>query len=60
MKTILEKIPGDRRHVALPPAPGIDEWLVDPDQAHPEGSHHDKKHQPFAARHVSRLDKPPG
>ncbi len=41
MKTVLEKIPRDRGHVALPPAPGIDERLIDLDQPdHECGQHH--------------------
>jgi hypothetical protein len=60
MKSVLEEIARDRRHIALPPAPGVGERLVDLDQADGEGADHDQNQRPFPSPHGSRLDKAPG
>jgi hypothetical protein len=57
MEPVLEIVPRDRGHVALPPAPRINERLIDADQPNYERRGNDQNQKPFAARHASRLDK---
>jgi hypothetical protein len=63
MKTVFIIISRDGRDVALPPAPVVNIWLIDRDQAHGDSHEADGNYQMFTAilgaTHDSRLDKQP-
>src|SRR5437660_9090190 len=56
-KTVMEIIPRNGRDITLPPTPGVDIGLVDPDQAHSHGQDRQCHCQLPRARHGSPLDK---
>jgi hypothetical protein len=61
VKPVQTIIPGDRRDIALPPAPIVDKWLVDSDKtdghSHKTDSKSDFERPVVRRKHDSRLDK---